>query len=54
MIYLVVTIITLIVVMIARMIMKFDPNKKKQSKEKTDQQISEYIDMLKKYQQKKK
>ena len=49
MIYLIVTIILLIVVIIARIIMQFNPNKK-QSKEKTDQQINEYIEMLKKYQ----
>ncbi len=54
MIYIVSIIVALILMVIIRAIMGFNPNKNKQSKEKMDNQIRDYLEMLKKYQDKNK
>lgn len=54
MIYIITIAIAIAVTVVLRAMLSYNPNKNKVNKEKLDRQIDEYVDLLKKYQQKKK
>jgi uncharacterized protein YggT (Ycf19 family) len=54
MIYFIVIVVAVVALVLLRTMLSFNPNKNKVNQEKLNRQIDEYVDLLKKYQQKKK